>query len=101
MRRIYSVMFSMIILLVSSGYTECYKPAGRGDALPKHIKTVAIPAFQNSSLRYKVEQRSCTARRYRTGEIIRSYDLSKVDRQGPDEKQSPLPQPELRLSRRV
>ncbi len=49
------------LLLLSSGYTECYKPAGRGDGLPKHIKTLAIPAFQNPSLRFKVEQRFTSA----------------------------------------
>jgi hypothetical protein len=45
------------VLLLCSGYTECYKPAGRGDALPKHIRTLAVPPFQNPSLRFKVEQR--------------------------------------------
>ena len=54
-------MSLVIILFVSSGYTECYKPAGRGDGLPKYIKKVAIPAFQNPSLRYKVEQRFTAA----------------------------------------
>lgn len=49
------------LLLAVSGYTECYKPAGRGDSLPKHIKTLAIPPFQNPSLRYKVEQRFTSA----------------------------------------
>jgi hypothetical protein len=49
------------LLLFSSGFTECYKPVGRGDALPKHIKTLAIPAFQNPGLRFKVEQRFTAA----------------------------------------
>ena len=49
------------LLLMSSGYVECYKPVGRGDALPKHIKTLAIPPFQNPSLRFKVEQRFTSA----------------------------------------
>jgi Lipopolysaccharide-assembly len=61
MRRFSSIIFLVALLLVSSGYTECYKPAGHGDALPKHIKTVAIPPFQNPSLRYKVEQRFTAA----------------------------------------
>jgi hypothetical protein len=34
---------------------------GRGEALPKHIRTLAIPAFQNPSLRFKVEQRFTNA----------------------------------------
>src|SRR4051812_9736044 len=50
-----------VALLMTSGYTECYKPVGRGDALPKHIHTLAIPAFQNPSLRFKVEQRFTNA----------------------------------------
>lgn len=50
-----------VLLLVCGGSRECYKPVGRGDALPKHIKTLAIPPFQNPSLRYKVEQRFTAA----------------------------------------
>ena len=34
-----------------------YKPAGKGKGLPAEIKTIAIPVFQNSSLKYRVEQR--------------------------------------------
>lgn len=34
-----------------------YKPAGKGKSLPANIKTIAIPVFQNSSLKYRVEQR--------------------------------------------
>src|SRR5215217_2415606 len=34
-----------------------YKPAGKGKALPADIKTIAVPVFQNSSLKYRVEQR--------------------------------------------
>lgn len=34
-----------------------YKRAGKGDSLPSHIKTLAVPIFQNSSLKYRVEQR--------------------------------------------
>jgi hypothetical protein len=48
------------LLLAVSGYTECYSTKG-GGGLPKHIKTLAIPAFQNPSLRYKVEQRLTAA----------------------------------------
>lgn len=54
-------IFCWLLLLITSGYTECYKPAGRGDGLPKHIKTLAIPPFQNPSLRFKVEQRFTSA----------------------------------------
>ncbi len=59
-RKIQFVLFGAILLLTSS-FTECYKPAGRGDGLPKHIKTLAIPPFQNPSLRFKVEQRFTAA----------------------------------------
>ncbi|MFN0083843.1 MAG: LPS assembly lipoprotein LptE [Blastocatellia bacterium] len=50
-----------ILLATVSGFTECYKPVGRGDGLPKHIRTLAIPPFQNPSLRFKVEQRFTAA----------------------------------------
>ena len=44
----------VITLLLVSGFTECYKPVTRSQ-LPEHIKTVAVPAFQNNALRYKIE----------------------------------------------
>lgn len=34
-----------------------YKPSGKGRSLPSGIKTIAVPVFQNSSLKYRVEQR--------------------------------------------
>jgi hypothetical protein len=34
-----------------------YRRAGTGDSLPESIRTIAVPAFQNASLRFKVEQR--------------------------------------------
>ncbi|MGH9769252.1 MAG: LPS assembly lipoprotein LptE [Blastocatellia bacterium] len=61
MKRTLKVVFLAALLLSVCGYGECYKPAGRGDGLPKHIKTLAIPAFQNPSLRFKVEQRFTSA----------------------------------------
>jgi Lipopolysaccharide-assembly len=78
MKRRLSAVFFAALLLSVSGYTECYKPTGRGDGLPKHIKTLAIPAFQNPSLRYKVEQRFTSAvvdeavRRARSLKIVSS-----------------------------
>jgi len=60
-QRKFRFIFYVLLLLVTSGYTECYKPVGRGDGLPKHIKTLAIPPFQNPSLRFKVEQRFTAA----------------------------------------
>ena len=61
MKRTVQVIFYGAFLLSICGYTECYKPAGQGSGLPKHIKTLAIPPFQNPSLRYKVEQRFTSA----------------------------------------
>ncbi len=61
MKRTLSLICFAALLLSVSGYTECYRPTGRGDGLPKHIKTLAIPPFQNPSLRYKVEQRFTSA----------------------------------------
>ena len=61
MKRTQRIVFLAAMLLAVSGYTECYKPVGRGDGLPKHIKTLAIPPFQNPSLRFKVEQRFTAA----------------------------------------
>ncbi len=61
MKRKFLLVLWVLLLLFTSGYTECYKPVGRGDALPKHIHTLAIPAFQNPSLRFKVEQRFTSA----------------------------------------
>lgn len=44
--------------LVSLLFNVCgYKRAGNGISLPPHIKTVAVPTFKNTSLRYRVEQR--------------------------------------------
>src|SRR5215510_3472452 len=61
MKRILHVIFLAALLLSVCGYTECYKPVGQGGGLPKHIKTLAVPAFQNPSLRFKVEQRFTSA----------------------------------------
>ena len=47
-----------LVLMLSfvSGFTECYKPVTKSQ-LPEHIRTVAVPAFQNNALRYKIETR--------------------------------------------
>jgi hypothetical protein len=44
------------LVVFASGFRECYKPV-RKTGLPAHVKTVAVPAFQNQALRYKVETR--------------------------------------------
>src|SRR3712207_4189868 len=45
-----------VALACASGFTECYKPVKRS-GLPTHIRTVAVPAFQNNALRFKIESR--------------------------------------------
>jgi hypothetical protein len=47
-----------LTLLFVSGFAECYKPVTKNQ-LPKHIHTVAVPAFQlgPQALRYKLEHR--------------------------------------------
>lgn len=57
------------LFLLVSGFTDCYKPV-TNSGLPKHIKTVAVPAFQFEAkgLRYRVESRFTEAV---TREIIR------------------------------
>jgi Lipopolysaccharide-assembly len=47
--------FALMLLFVS-GFAECYKPVTKNQ-LPSRIKTVAVPAFQNNALRYKIESR--------------------------------------------
>ncbi|HEX8920338.1 MAG TPA: LptE family protein [Pyrinomonadaceae bacterium] len=46
----------MTLLVFASGFTECYKPVTKNQ-LPTRIRTVAVPAFQNQALRYKIEHR--------------------------------------------
>lgn len=76
MQNYFRAISLLSLLLLTSSFTECYKPVGRGDALPKHIKTLAIPAFQNQALRFKVEQRFTSAmvdevlRRARALEVV-------------------------------
>jgi len=60
-RKIGRIVMIGLLLVSVSGFGECYKPAGRGESLPKHIRTLAIPPFQNPSLRFKVEQRFTAA----------------------------------------
>jgi|SRR6185295_10993354 hypothetical protein len=50
---------SALVALVLSLFVDVcgYKPAGKGKSLPVSIKTIAVPIFQNSSLKYRVEQR--------------------------------------------
>ena len=67
--KILNVLLLSILFLAVSGFTDCYKPV-TNSGLPKHIKTVAVPAFQFEAkgLRYRVESRFTEAV---TREIIR------------------------------
>lgn len=56
MSRILRLLPMAIMLLFVSGFAECYKPVTKNQ-LPTRIRTVAVPAFQNGALRYKVESR--------------------------------------------
>src|SRR3954467_2487192 len=66
----------LLLFIFVSGFTECYKPV-TNSGLPKHIKTVAVPAFQFEAkgLRYKVETRFTDAV---TREILRRGNGLKV-----------------------
>src|SRR5215510_690974 len=50
------VSLFIAMLFFVSGFAECYKPVTKNQ-LPSRIKTVAVPAFQNNALRYKIESR--------------------------------------------
>jgi len=47
-----------ILFFFVAGFTDCYKPV-TNSGLPKHIRTVAVPAFQfePQGIRYKIESR--------------------------------------------
>ena len=50
------VVLLLTMLIWVCGFAECYKPVTKNQ-LPTRIRTVAVPAFQNNSLRYRVESR--------------------------------------------
>lgn len=56
MKSIFRSIAFLITLLAVTSFTECYKPVTKSQ-LPPYIKTVAVPAFQNDALRYKIEHR--------------------------------------------
>src|SRR5688500_8632892 len=47
----------LTLVAVASGWRGCGYKAVTKSGLPTHIKTVAVPAFQNQALRYKIESR--------------------------------------------
>ena len=56
MRKVLRLSAFLLVLSFVSGFAECYKPVTKNQ-LPSRIKTVAVPAFQNNALRYKIESR--------------------------------------------
>jgi hypothetical protein len=58
MTRLLKISLALTVFLVASGFTDCYKPV-TNSGLPRHIRTVAVPAFQFEprALRYRVESR--------------------------------------------
>lgn len=55
-KRILRAAALVALVVLASGFRECYKPVRRS-GLPSHIRTVAVPAFQNNALRFKIEHR--------------------------------------------
>ena len=76
-----TVLFLSLLFFIS-GFTECYKPVTKNQ-LPTRIRTVAVPAFQNQALRYKIEHRFTEAV---INEIVRRGRGLRVqgDREGAD-----------------
>ena len=60
MNRILRLSALILALFFVSGFAECYKPVTKNQ-LPARIHTVAVPAFQNYALRYKIEHRFTNA----------------------------------------
>ncbi len=47
-----------LVLLLAALLAACgYRVGGRGDLIPKNIKTIAVPAFANQTVRYRLSQR--------------------------------------------
>ncbi len=54
---------ALLLLLANCGYfAACgYHVAGRGDALPKNIHVIAVPALENATSSYRIEQKLTSA----------------------------------------
>ncbi|HYE64852.1 MAG TPA: LptE family protein [Pyrinomonadaceae bacterium] len=59
-QRIWRAAALLMMLAFLSGFAECYKPVTKNQ-LPAHIRTVAVPAFENRALRYKIGERFASA----------------------------------------
>jgi outer membrane lipopolysaccharide assembly protein LptE/RlpB len=53
----------IVFLLASCGYLAAcgYHVAGRADALPKNIHVIGVPALENATTNYRIEQRLTSA----------------------------------------
>ena len=82
MRTILRACLFVLMLFLVSGFGECYKPVTKSQ-LPPYIKTIAVPAFQNNALRFKIEHRFTEAV---MNELIRRGHGLKVqsEREGAD-----------------
>lgn len=60
MRKLLRLSGFVLMLFFVSGFAECYKPVTKNQ-LPSRIKTVAVPAFQNNALRYRIGSRFAEA----------------------------------------
>jgi outer membrane lipopolysaccharide assembly protein LptE/RlpB len=59
---LYTSWLSRLVLLTSLALSGCgYHVAGRNDALPKSIHTIAVPALENATTSYRLEQRFTAA----------------------------------------
>jgi hypothetical protein len=58
MKAALKIVLTFSLLLAATGFTDCYKPV-TSSGLPRHIRSVAVPAFQFEprALRYRVESR--------------------------------------------
>jgi hypothetical protein len=56
MSKVIRLSVFLLTLFFVCGFAECYKPVTKNQ-LPSRIRTVAVPAFQNNALRYKIESR--------------------------------------------
>jgi len=51
------MLVALVLALASCGYHV----AGKSDSLPKNIHTIAVPALENKTTSYRIEQRLTTA----------------------------------------
>lgn len=58
MLKSFQILVVLLILVIVTGFTECYQPV-TNSGLPKNVKKVAVPPFQFEAraLRYRLESR--------------------------------------------